>query len=101
MPRALAYFVVVPILEIERNRSSLVGFLDMLRYDGAHVIDTGHDWVLLRRDRPFTEGRWQSFGLPLIGPYIGDPDDVLGAGQELLPQFVETSPDGSKQVPRA
>ena len=64
------FSIVLPTRERYDNgypASFIAGFLDMLRYDQARVVDWHHDRlgtkVVLTMDRPPTAGRWASFGL--------------------------------------
>ena len=65
MPNQEPTFFIVPR---PYRETQWTGFLDMLRYDGATVEDHGSNYVILRTSsgRMPTEGRWSSFGLPVM-----------------------------------
>ena len=61
------YKVAVPVPENDDDpRFYLTGFLDMLRYEGATVIDwsrTGDGYIVTLASRDCTYARWRSMGL--------------------------------------
>lgn len=46
--------------------NSFTGFVDMLRYDAARVVESDSTLIILTADRPPTDGRWTSFGIPVL-----------------------------------
>lgn len=69
------YKVKVTPHEMERGGGDLVGFLDMLRYEGARVITWDRDGkglvIELQSDRPPVVDRWASFMI-----YVKDEREV-------------------------
>lgn len=63
------YKVNITPAGMERGGGDLVGFLDMLRYDGAQVVTWDRDGkglvIELQSERRPTEDRWASFALYL------------------------------------
>lgn len=70
MPPTTVHYALLPTEQFDTRSLQLHGFLDMLRYDAAQVVEVGHAYVVLRTPHPrgFTLDRWRSFGLYPLGP---------------------------------
>lgn len=83
MPKTTRYTFVIARKPIEDRPMVLSGFLDMLRYDAATLIDSTHNAIVLQTvGHEPAAGRWQSFGLYILAQTEGDyPDTIALLGQ--------------------
>jgi hypothetical protein len=85
MAKTKRYTFVVSAKMAEKR---FTGFIDMLRYDGATVIESGGSMLALQtiRQAP-TEGRWASFGLHVLALVEGDYPDLTYLCAQAAPKL--------------
>lgn len=91
MPRTVYQYLLVPTAQFEQQPNQLHGFLDMLRYNRANVVEVSSGYVILCTTHPggFTLARWNSFGIYPVGPVTSSTGDDLGAYHDLVVEYGE------------
>lgn len=76
MPKTRRWTFVIARSELDRPMK-LTGFLDMLRYDAAVVLEATSSCVVLQTSgHEPTYARWASFGLYSLAEQEGDYPDI-------------------------
>lgn len=74
MPKQKRYTFVI---STEYAEKQFTGFVDMLRYDNAVVIEADTSLLVLQtKDHEPTNMRWQSFGIYILAQQAGDFPDI-------------------------
>jgi hypothetical protein len=64
------------------------GFIDMLRYDGATVIESGGSMLVLQTtSHEPTADRWASMGIHVLAQVEGDYPDITRLRTEAAPKL--------------
>jgi hypothetical protein len=88
--RTTRYTFIIARAALDRQMV-LTGFLDMLRYDAATVIDADSSFVVLQTtNHEPTRTRWASFGLYPLAEQKGDYPDITYLKQQALPKLPTT-----------
>ena len=74
MPRRPLHFVYA--VSAQSAEHQFVGFLDMLRYDQARVVESDSSLIVLRSPSPPVSPRWASFGIPVLFETHFPADDI-------------------------
>ncbi len=59
---------------------TFTGFVDMLRYDGARVVEADSSLIILTAEHEPTLGRWASFGLHVLASQNYGPRTFVSVG---------------------
>jgi hypothetical protein len=87
VPKIKRYTFVIARAPLD-NRMHLSGFLDMMRYDGATVIEADSSMIVLQTtDTPPTTARWHSFGIYILADQEGDFPDIRHLREQAAPRL--------------
>jgi hypothetical protein len=77
------------VISAKMAEKRFTGFVDMLRYDGATVIEGAGNSVLVLQTTTHepTAGRWASFGLHILAQVEGDYPDIQYLRSQAAPKL--------------
>jgi hypothetical protein len=76
------------VVSAKMAEKHFTGFIDMLRYDGATVIDSTTSMIVLQTtSHAPTDGRWASFGIYVLARVEGDYPDTTALEAEAAPKL--------------
>lgn len=76
------------VISAQMAEKRFTGFIDMLRYDQAQVLEGDSSMIVLSSPHAPTEGRWVSFGIYVLAQMQGEYPDIRGLrlqAQDRLP----------------
>jgi hypothetical protein len=88
MPKQKRYTFIVSRKPLDNSPMKLSGFLDMLRYDAATVIDADTSMIVLQTTRQApTMQRWHSLGIYILADTEGDYPDIVNLRRQAEPRL--------------
>jgi hypothetical protein len=77
------------VVSAKMAKQRFTGFVDMLRYDSATVIDGAGNslFVLQTTGHEPTAGRWASFGIHVLAQMEGDYPDIAYLRSQATPKL--------------